>query len=698
MKFDISKRAEKRPVEITKFGQTRIDNYAWIRDENWKEILSGNLNFSDSKILEYIENENKHTQEFMDLTKELKKEIYDELLARIKEDNETYPFKKGEYYYFSKEEKGKNYPFYCRKRGSLDAEPEVYFDVNKEAEPYDLFMLGAAVTSKDNKFMAYAYNTSGSLEYIIKVRDLESGKDLDWSIPHTTGDFEWAEDSTHLYYILRDEESGRGKELKLLNVQEGLESTKSIFTKPENFSDTYMSFGVTTSEKYGVITLNMLSCNQSYILDMSNFSSKPELVAKAVKGVEYSIEHYQDKFLIKTNDGNAQNFKIMQASIGDFSKPSWKEFIKEKAETYISDFHIYGDELVLEERDNERALSVLRIMNLSTMKDKVISMPQDAYEMSFAGAYEPDAVEVRVYYSSPSQPSQTIDLNLKTAELVVKKTKEVPNFNSDNYEVKRVFAKAHDGEMIPLTLTYKKTTKLDGSAPSYIKGYGSYGYAYPASFEYASLSLMDRGFVCAIAHVRGGEDKGHKWYLDGKMMKKKNTFFDFISCCEYLIENNYTSKGNIVAQGGSAGGLLMGAIANMKPDLFKAIIADVAFVDVINTISDPSLPLTPPEWEEWGNPIEDEEAFNYMMSYSPYDNVKAQDYPHMLFNSGISDEQVTYWEPTKMVAKLRELKTDSHDLYLNMKMHAGHAGASKKYEGLDEMAFNLAFAIYMSQN
>jgi len=428
-------------------------------------------------------------------------------------------------------------------------------------------------------------------------------------------------------------------------------------------------------------------------MDLKEDSPVPTLVSPLKKGIEYLVEHGGDNLYMLTNLGGAQNFKILRSTNLDLENLSWEEFIPENDSVFIDNFSIYNDFMILETRNNELALPQLQIHNIKTRDNKIVKMDKQAYSLNFKGADDFNETKVRFYYQSPKGPLKTMDLDLKTGEQTVRKTQEVPNFDEGNYEVKRVYAPAHDGEEIPLTLLYKKGTPLNGSAPAYVYSYGSYGYSLPTNFSQPVLSLVDKGFIHVIAHIRGGSDKGYGWYLDGKMKNKLNTFKDFISSCEYLIKKKYTSLGNIVAHGGSAGGLLMGVVANMRPDLFKAVVADVPFVDMINTISDASLPLTPPEWEEWGNPIKNKDEFEYMMGYSPYDNIATQRYPNMLFNSGISDEQVTYWEPTKMVAKLRELKTDENLTLLNIKMHEGHSGASKRYEWIKEKAFTYAFIL-----
>jgi len=686
------------PQTLENHGIKRIDNYAWMRDTNWQKFISGEMEFNNDEVRKYLEDENTYTQKTMDSEKEVQGDIYKEILGRIKEDDSSYPHQQNNYFYYSREEKGKNYSILCRKKDSLDSPEEVYFDVNKEAEGKKLFILSQREPSPDNHYFAYMYNTTGSMERTLKVRDLQTGKDLSWEIPNTNGNFVWNQTGPELFYIERHPETGRGQKIYKINIHQGPESKTLIFEKPQELDYMFMGIQKTSSKRFLLISPSNSSSNVTYILDLETPDSTPTLVAPVEKEIQYHLEHFEDSFYIRTNDQSANSFKIMKTRIDLPQKENWEEFLPERKNVYLENFSITNKHLILETQNNKVALPQIETMHLETNDKKVIKMDQEAYSLIYQGAYDFNAKEVRFFFQSPSSPSQTIDYNLETGEKFIRKIKEVPNFNPDLYEVKRVFAPAHDGEQIPLTLLYKKGLKLDGQAPAFVYAYGSYGYSMPAYFSQSCFSLVDRGFVHAIAHIRGGSDKGHTWYLDGKLDKKLNTFKDYLSCCDYLIEKNYTHKGHIIGNGGSAGGLLMGAAVNMRPDIFRGVILDVPFVDVINTITDDTLPLTPPEWEEWGNPILNKDDFNYIMSYSPYDNVTAKEYPNLLFNSGISDEQVTYWEPTKMVAKLRELKKDKNTLLLHMKMHAGHAGASKRYEWIEDEAFNFAFVLKCFQH
>lgn len=683
--------AKKYDHKIVQHGYERNDSYSWLRDKNWKEIVSGNLSFENPEILEYINAENSYKDEIMSDYKDIEKKLYEEILSRINEDDQSYPVQKGEYFYYSREEKGKNYAILCRKKDSIDNKEEIFFDINKEAEGKKLFMFGPSKTNRDNSLFAYFYNLTGSMERTLKVRNLETGKDFDWEIENCNGSFEWI-DNENLYYIERDE-FARGKNIYRLNVNEGPVSKKLVYSKPEEYSGMFLFMGATNDKKY--IYLELSSGATQVVLVGKNGSDEFKIFAKGENDISFSIDHYQDKFYILTNMDGANNFKVMSCSVNesDWDKDNWQQCIASEKNLCLDSINIYNDFLILVRKNNDKALKEIVSFNLQKNELNLINMPGEAYDLGFQGAWDSNSTNVRLNFNSPIDSSTTLNLDLLTNNVSELHRKDVPNFDPNLYVVKREYAKARDGEMIPLTIVHRKNLEKNASNNAFVYAYGSYGFGMPAYFQSGIFSLIDRGFVYCIAHIRGGDDKGYDWYLNGKMKNKMNTFNDFIDSCEHLVKEKYTTPEKMAINGGSAGGLLMGAVTNMRPDLFGAVVADVAFVDVINTISDASLPLTPPEWEEWGNPIEYKEDFEYMIQYSPYDNVKAQNYPPMLYNSGISDEQVTYWEPTKMVAKLRELKTDNNILLLNMKMHAGHAGATKKYEWIEERAFKFSFIL-----
>lgn len=686
--------APKKPIEIIQHGHKRVDNYAWLRDKNWKDFIKGELNFQDKDVETYLVDENSFTEKYMASYANLQKELYDEILSRVKEDDQTYPITKGKYHYYSRTVKGQNYPLFCRKIISSSQESgqeEVYFDTNKEANKFELYQLKGRKTNNSNTCLLYGFNTTGSLEATLKLRNLNDMSEESWQIENCNGGFLWTTDEEFLY-IERDEFS-RGKNIYKVNKNEGPSTKKLIFSKPSEYENMFLSLDLTSDEKFVIIQMQSGGSSACFILNLQDH--KIDFFIAGENDVSHDVDHWDDHFYILHNENDADHFQIDRTHQSKRERENWQNLIPESKSRYITGYSITNHKLIFEAKNTEIALDQLFVFDIHTKKAQQVHFKDEVYNVSVFGAYDPYSETIRIFYESPVAPEQDIDLHLETLELQILHTEEVPNYDATQYTVKREFARAHDNEFIPLTIICKKDFKKNGEAPAFIYGYGSYGFAYPPQFNAAIFSLVDRGFSVTLAHIRGGDEKGHLWYLQGKMRNKKNTFYDFISSCEHLIENKYTEKGKIAASGGSAGGLLMGAVVNMRPELFRAVIADVAFVDMINTISDETLPLTAPEWEEWGNPILNKEDFEYMLSYSPYDNVAMQNYPAMLFNSGISDEQVTYWEPTKMVAKLREMKTDQNILLLKVKMNAGHAGASKRYEWIEDKAFNYAF--FLSQ-
>ena len=688
--------APKIPHITSHHGIERTDNYHWLRDANWQKLIKGDLDFANPQILEYIEAENQYTESVMEDTEQLQNELYQEMLSRLKEDDERAPMKRGSYFYYSRIEKGQDYSYHCRKKDSLDAAEEIYFDVNVEAQGLGYYSLGSLNVSESDRYLAYAENTTGSMEYTVKVRDLETGSDFPWAVPETTGSVAWCGDYQHLYYIERDPQDGRGRALYRLPIHAGSQARELVFERPEHLSHLFMSMSKTSDRNYIVLEFGDTNANQLYLIDAKDPQAQPILFHELTQNTLVSLDSGHGKLYLLSNADGCVNNRLLTCpqDAKEYNKPeNWSELIAHSDRLYLEDIDLYQNHLVIVVNDNQLALPKIVVRNVTTGQTKEIEMKDEAYSLGYIGALEFMSETIQFSYQSPIRPSETQEYHLETGKISVVKPGECPNFNPDDYQVTRVFAPGHDGAEIPLTIVTKKDFIQDAQAPAFVYGYGSYGYSMPAYFSSSIMSLVDRGFSCATAHIRGGSDRGYQWYLDGKMDNKINTFQDFISCCQYLVDQQYTAKGKIVANGGSAGGLLMGAITNMAPELFQTVILDVPFVDVIATICDPTLPLTPPEWNEWGNPIQDKAAFEYILSYSPYDNVEPKAYPHMLFNSGITDEQVTYWEPTKMVAKLRELKQDQNLLLLKMKMTAGHAGSSARYTRLKEKAFDYAFIL-----
>ena len=680
--------AGKIPHTITVHGHSRTDEYHWLRDEHWQKIVAGELDFNNPEILDYLNAECAYKESQMAGCQPVKEKLYGEILSRIKEDYQSWPVKKGEFFYYYREEQGKNYPILCRRQASMTAPEEIYLDVNQEADGKDLYMFGPSVTNRANTLLAYGYNLTGSMERTIRVRNLETGLDCPWSFHNSTGSILWL-DNDHLLIVERDEQA-RGKHVFRVNIHKGPEHKELLFSKPDEFDGMFLSLGQTTDREYLLVYLESGGSQVVYFSPRTAIDFT--LFAHGTNDVVFHLDHYQGDFYILTNRDGANNFQLFKAPVSDLQQ--W-QLLQEQSDTIsLTDIHFYNHYLVIEQKNNDRALEELVVQDMNTGQQRTVTMPDEAYELAFSGDWDHNATTVRLDYSSPVMPATVLELDLTSVQTKRVYTRDTPNFDPAKYVVKREYATARDGERIPVTIIHQQGLVRDGSHHAFIYGYGSYGYGMTAGFSSKLFSLIDRGFVYATAHIRGGDEKGYGWYLDGKMRRKMNTFYDFIDTTEYLIERGYTARQRIAINGGSAGGLLMGAVTNLRPELFGCVVADVPFVDVINTISDASLPLTPPEWEEWGNPLTSVDDFNYILSYSPYDNVQAVDYPPMLFNSGISDEQVTYWEPAKMVARLRALKTDDNLLLLNMNMHAGHAGASKRYEWIDEVAFNYAFVLH----
>ena len=681
--------ATKIPVTIMQHDHIRVDDYQWLRDKNWQQIVDGDLNFANPDILSYLEAEREYTQAMMAPQADLKATLYQEILGRIQEDYQSWPVKKGDYLYYYREEKGLDYPILCRRHLDMTADEQIYLNVNQEAQDHSLYMFGPTAVNQANTHLLYGYNLTGSMERTLKVRDLTTKQDLPWQYPQTTGSVLWLNDD-HLLVVERDEAS-RGKDVYKINIHQGPQSKQLVFSKPDAFEGMFLSLAETTDHRYLMIYLNSGSNQVVYLSKKSAIDFQQ--FAHGSDDVVYTVEHFRDELYVLTNQDQKHNFQLFKTSVTRWQPEQWQLVMAEQENISLSDLNFYNRYLILEQKNNAKALDELVVIDMDSGKRALVSMPEEAYELEFSGDWDDQATVLRLDYSSPIRSAAVLSLDLATVTTQVVANRPTPNFDSSRYEVKRLYATARDGAEVPVTVVHKKGLMLDGSHKAMIYGYGSYGYGISAGFSSKIFSLIDRGFVYAIAHIRGGDEKGYEWYLNGKMQDKMNTFNDFIDVTDYLIAEGYTTAGQIAINGGSAGGLLMGAVTNMRPSLYGCVVADVPFVDVINTISDASLPLTPPEWEEWGNPITSAQEYHTILQYSPYDNVQAMDYPPMLLNSGISDEQVTYWEPAKMVAKLRALKTDDNILLLNMNMHAGHAGASKRYEWIEEEAFNYAFIL-----
>ena len=661
------------------------DDYAWIKQDNWQEVLQ-KPQVLNSEVLNYLNEENKFTDSQLEDQKTLKQTIFNELKGRIKDKDSSVPIKDGNFSYFMEYAEGSEYP--CYKRSNL-SKTDVIFDAQKRSIGQKFFNIASISHSHDHRYIAYNIDKNGSENYLLSVEDLVEGKIITKDIPNTTGEIVWDTNNQFIYYIGLDNNQ---RPNKIFQHKIGENYKKDILIFEEKDSAFFCSVSISQSKKYLLIRTADHQTSEYYTKDLSQINAPIKLFSKRVEKEEYEIDHRKSHFYILTNYNECKNFKIMACEESHFSKEYWKDFILYKKNILILDFLILKKWIIYLQRFD--GLNQIVIRNLDNDKEHTIHFDEKAYELDLSDQYEFDTDWIRFSFSSPITPKSIYDYNCKTKERVLKKTQEIPSgFDTNLYTCERFFCKSHDGAEVPITVFYKKDLKLDGSNPLLLYGYGSYGITIPDSFSTSRFSLIDRGFIYAIAHIRGGREKGQEWYEEGKLLKKKNTFLDFIACAEMLCKKKYTSKKKIIAQGGSAGGLLMGYISNERPDLFLGIIAQVPFVDICNTMLDEDLPLTVTEIPEWGDLKNNQEAFEYIRSYSPYDNVKKQEYPHMLITGGVTDPRVTYWEMTKWTAKIRDYKTDNNLLLLKMNMDAGHSGASGRYDYLNEIALDYIFCL-----
>lgn len=668
--------AEIIPDTFVNFGQTRVDNYYWLKDKNNPEVI------------EYIKAENAYTDTVMASTKGLQETIYNEIVGRIKEDDESYPSFRNGYFYYSRSEKGKQYRTYLRRKGSMDAPEEILFDVNKMAEGKQAFIFRGYSVSPDNSKAAYFYNETGSFaEFTMKVKDLASGENVGFSVEGATS-IAWANDNKTLFYSSIDNKTFRSYRV----YRQALDSPKAdlVFEETDARFSTYVTND--KNKQYVFLSCGSSTTSEERFIAADRPTDAFQIFYPRMQDVEYYVYPHSDKFFVRYKDKANLNGKIYEVSLQNFQdKTLWKEIVPHNPEVRIDGIDILKDYMLLDLRKN--GLTEIRIKPLNGGEDKTISFPEPVYSASLDGNPEYDATTFRYTYTSLNRPTTLYEYNLADDKTEKLKEQEIPSgFNPDDYVVERLWATAADGVQVPMAIVYKKGIKKDGNNPALLYSYGSYGSNSDVYFSAAMYSLIDRGFVYGIAQIRGGSDLGEQWYEDGKLLNKKNTFTDFIACSEKLISEGYTSSAKLAAMGGSAGGLLMGAVANMRPELYRTIVAQVPFVDIINTMLDDTLPLTTGEYEEWGNPNE-EEYYNYMLSYSPYDNIKAQNYPNMLVTGGLNDSQVLFHEPTKYVAKLRATKTDNNILLLHMNMESGHGGATGRYDGIKDTAFEFAFIL-----
>ena len=662
-----------------------IDNYSWIKQKDWKEVIL-NPNKLNAQVKKYLDEENLFKENQLKDINDIEKKLFEELKSKIKNEDNSVPKKDGDYFYGYKYNKNSEYPIYYRKNTTNNSE-EIILDCEKKSKTHTYFNVASISHSHDHKHVAYNIDTNGSEYFSIFIEDIQKQELLSPEIKNTTGDIVWSLDNNYIFYVRLDQNH---RPTKVFKHKIGSNSEKDLLIYEEKDPSFFCSINLSKTKNYLFIRTADHETSEYLFINLKLNEIKPTLFKKRVKKIEYDLEHHEKFFLISTNVDNAKNFKIMISHEESYQK--WEEFIPYEKVNLILDFILLKDWLVRLER-TEGSENII-ILNLNNKNQHKISFDEEAYNLSLDHGYEYETDTFRYSYSSPTTPKSVFDYDCKSKKQELKKTQEVPSgHNKDDYICKKIFATAHDNEKIPITILYKKGVKLDSNNYLLLYGYGSYGISIPSNFSTNRLSLVDRGIVYAIAHIRGGKEKGYEWYENGKLLNKKNTFLDFISCAEKLCEDKYTSPKKIVAQGGSAGGLLMGYIANERPDLFLGIIAQVPFVDICNTMLDEDLPLTVTEIPEWGDIKNDKKSFLYVKSYSPYDNVKKQNYPHMLVTGGISDPRVTYWEMTKWVAKLRENKTDNNLLLLHMNMTAGHSGASGRFDYLKEIAMEYGFVL-----
>jgi len=670
--------AEKIEKKLEIHGDVRIDNYYWLNDKE------------NPKVINYLTAENAYYDAKTAHTKQFQDELFEEMKARIKEDDESVPYKKNNYFYITRYKLGNQYPIYTRKKETLEAVEEILFDVNILAKDYKYYKLTGLSVSPNNKFVAFGIDTIGRRVYTLQFKNLETNQTFPEKIENTTGSAAWASDNKTVFYTQQNPKTLRSEKIFRHVLGTDPSFDEEVYCEKEEAFSTYVYR--TKSDKYIIIGSQSTVSTEYRILKADNPSGDFKLFQPRERDLEYNIAHYNGFFYILTNKDKATNFKLMKTSSKKTLKENWVDVIPHRADVLLEDISIFKEFLVIEERNN--GLNKIRILRWDNSEDFYLPFEEEAYA---AGVYynpEFDTNVIRYGYNSLTTPSSVIDFNVVDKTKEVKKEQEVlgGKFDKNNYKSERLWATSKDGTKIAISLVYKKSTKISKNTPLLLYGYGSYGITIDAGFSSTRLSLLDRGFVFAIAHVRGSEYLGRNWYENGKLLKKINSFTDFIDCSKYLIENGYTSEKHLYASGGSAGGLLMGAIINMNPELYNGIISAVPFVDIVTTMLDDSIPLTTGEYDEWGNPNE-KKYYEYMKSYSPYDNVKKQDYPNMLVTTGLHDSQVQYFEPAKWIAKLRDLKTDNNILLMHTNMEAGHGGASGRFDALKEIARDYSFIL-----
>ena len=710
--------APRKPTDLPALhGRRRTDDYAWLKDEHWPQVMRDPAVLR-ADIREYLEAENAYKETMLEPTRALRATLFEEFRGRIREDDASVPEKDGAWAYYHRYREGGQHPVMCRcptgaaspTGAAVNAAPageQVLLDGDAEAAGKSYYRIGGRGHAWNQRRFAWTVDENGSEYFTLRVKDLDTGKILDDVIERCSGGFVWAADDETLFYTVLDDNH---RPCKVLRHRIGTRAdaganaratatatataTNDAIVYEEADAGFFLNVALTESRRFVVIDAHDHVTSEVRLVDATQPDAAPILVTARDPMTEYDVSHHGDRLIILTNAGGAEDFRIVEAPLASPGREHWTDLVPHRPGVLIVGFEVYSRWLVRLEREN--ALPRIVVRDLKTGEEHTIAFEEEAYSLGLAGGYEYDTDTLRFTYSSMTTPEHVYDYDMRTRERTVRKVQEVPSGHDPaDYVTRRIMAASHDGEAVPVSLLHHRDTPLDGSAPLLLYGYGSYGMSMPASFSTTRLSLVDRGFVYAIAHVRGGTERGYAWYNAGKLDRKTNTFHDFIAAANTLADRGFTRRGRIAIHGGSAGGLLVGACVNMAPALFHAVIAEVPFVDVLNTICDDTLPLTPPEWPEWGNPIESEAAYDCIAAYSPYDNVKAGDYPHIIATAGLTDPRVTYWEPAKWVAKLRATKTDDRLLVLHTNMEAGHGGAAGRFDRLKETALVYAFVLHM---
>jgi len=666
--------ANKVPRELTLHGHTRVDEYYWLNQRENPEVIA------------YLQAENAYTDAVLKPAARLRESLYKEMAGRMQQTDMSVPYFENGYWYYTRFEKGKNYPVYCRKKKSMQGAEQVMLDGNRMAIGQKYFDIGSFAVSPDNNTLAYSVDNVSRRQYRIRFRSLKTGREYPEEIRMASGDMAWAGDSRTVFYPVIDPETLRSFQVNRHVLGTPAERDATVYEEKDETFEVVIS--LSRSRQYLLLASNSTLSNETRFLDASQPAGEFKIFQARVRGLEYVIDHWNGRFFILTNDG-AVNFKLMEAMAEKTGRESWRELIAHRPDILLQSFKLFSNYLVLCERRS--GLTQIRIIPWGEKEGYSLDFPEQTYLAYPAFNAEATTDQLRFSYTSLTTPPSVYEFNMKSRERKLLKRQEVVGgYKPELYQSERLLAPAYDGTLVPISLVYRKDTPRSAGTPLLLYGYGSYGYSTDPAFNSARLSLLDRGFIYAIAHVRGGQELGRQWYDEGKLFKKMNTFTDFISCAEYLVRHGYTSPAKLFASGGSAGGLLMGVVVNLRPDLFKGVVAAVPFVDVITTMLDPSIPLTTGEYDEWGDPNK-ADCYEYMLSYSPYDNVRPKDYPAMLVTTGLHDSQVQYFEPAKWVARLRALKTDHNILLLYTNMEAGHGGASGRFERLREIALTFAF-------